>query len=73
MDDRSKNRSNKGEKKMEAVQTYRKPSTQLKRTLKRHTNKFANFTEEDFKEANRVSKGSRGLSNITWDDLYREE
>jgi hypothetical protein len=41
--------------------------------MRRRTNKFANFTEKDFKEANRISKETRGLSNITKYDLMSIE
>src|SRR5690606_8612921 len=34
------------------------------------TDKFANLNQADWKEANEISKSSRGVSDLTFKDLY---
>ena len=34
------------------------------------TDKFANLNQADWKEANEISKSSRGVSGLTFKDLY---
>ncbi|WKB35179.1 hypothetical protein QS257_16130 [Terrilactibacillus sp. S3-3] len=64
----------KEEKKMEAVKPLQShPFVKSKRTVKPRMNKFANMDKEDFKEANRITKSTRGISNIKWSDLLKEE
>lgn len=68
------NEKKKEEKKMEAVKYLQSnPFVKSKRTVKRRVDKFANMNKEDFKEANRISKSTRGMSNIKWSDLFKEE
>jgi len=40
------------------------------RVICRKTNKFANMSNEDMKEFNDVTKGTRGLSKITYKNVF---
>ena len=41
--------------------------------MKKNKNKLANLTEKDFKQMNEASKRHRGLSSITFEDVYGEK
>lgn len=41
-----------------------------KRRVVRRTNKMANMTKEDWQEANEVSKRSKGISRLTFEDIF---
>lgn len=38
--------------------------------MKKLKNKFKNLTKKDWKEANEISKKHRGLSSLTFEEVY---